>query len=173
MQWAVKQNKKELRYTLAKMKRQSLTSITGIDGAYWASCYINAEILPPFASDTRCTGLSFIFRTSFRLQQPCARTPSHCPFLIFLFNIPVRSCAASVYSLINGTSMLVSGNYIVLYTRRYSVVIVIIYFSFTPLSLSLSFGIVRGKLEGTFSYISSPVYNEVIYAEVIIAYFCL
>lgn len=37
----------------------------------------------------------------------------HCPFLVFLLliNFSVRPCAASVYSLINGASALVSGNY--------------------------------------------------------------
>lgn len=43
-----------------KTKRQSLTSITGIDGAYRASCYINAEILPPFAP-IRAAPAAFIY----------------------------------------------------------------------------------------------------------------
>jgi len=105
-QWAVKK-KCYVRYTLAKTKRQSLTSITGINGAYWASCYINVEILPPFASDTRCTGFSFIFRT-FSNYSSFARAPfySIVRFLFFLLiNFPVCSCATSVYSLINGTRL--------------------------------------------------------------------
>lgn len=157
-QWAVKQKRKGLRYTLAKTKRQSLTSITRIDGAYRTSCYINAEILPPFASDTRCTGFHLFFEPlsgcsgssspARALPLPFLFSP-HCPFLIFLFNIPSRSCATSVYSLINGTSALVSGTYIVLYIHR-------IMYSNSNYTIPLSlFELKRGELEGIFSYISS------------------
>lgn len=63
------------------------------------------------------------FSNLFRLQQPfpllslSLSLPSCCPLLLFflLINFPVRPCATSVYSLINGASALVSGNYTVLH----------------------------------------------------------